>query len=259
MLLALNPPVSSHVEILDSLIVFIYRKVIQRDGLFACCINFSAACLFSIKTSLMKTLLLSFSLFMVAQLSAQSSETLSIGASAPAADVKMMDISGAQFSLSELKKPGGLLVIFSCNGCPFVVGSEGSEGWEGRYDELRILSESNNIGMALINSNEAKRDKGDDMKSMKTRAEEHGFAKCKYLLDVNSQVANAFYARTTPHVYLFDTNMKLVYKGAIDDNVDDHNKVKEPYLKEAIKNLAAGKKIKPEETKPVGCSIKRVG
>ena len=53
--------------------------------------------------------------------------------------------------------------------------------------------------------------------------------------------------------------MKLVYKGAIDDNVDDSKAVKEPYLKNAINQLAAGKKIKPEETKPVGCSIKRVG
>lgn len=160
--------------------------------------------------------------------------------------------------MNDLKKSGGLLVIFSCNGCPFVVGSEGSEGWEGRYDELRELTENNNIGMALINSNEAKRAKGDDLKSMKSRAEDHGFAKCKYLLDVNSAVANAFFARTTPHVYLFDGNMKLVYKGAIDDNVDDSKKVKEPYLKNAIADLTAGKKIKPEETKPVGCSIKRV-
>jgi hypothetical protein len=190
---------------------------------------------------------------------AQSAETLSIGDAAPATAVKMADISGSQYSLSDVKKQNGLLVVFSCNGCPFVVGSEGSEGWEGRYEELRALADGNNIGMALINSNEAKREKGDDLKSMKVRAEEHGFSNCKYLLDVNSTVANAFYARTTPHVYLFDGSMKLVYKGAIDDNVDDSKKVKESYLKNAIKNLAAGKKIKPEETKPVGCSIKRVG
>jgi hypothetical protein len=97
------------------------------------------------------------------------------------------------------------------------------------------------------------------MKGMQTRAKEHGFAQCKYLLDVNSTVADAFFARTTPHVFLFDSSMKLVYKGAIDDNVADSSMVKETYLKDALKNLAAGKKIKPQETKPVGCSIKRVG
>jgi hypothetical protein len=188
-----------------------------------------------------------------------SSETLTIGSTAPMADLKIKDISGTELCLNDINGKGGLLVVFSCNGCPFVVGSEGSEGWEGRYEELRSLAESKGIGMALINSNEAKREKGDDLKSMQERAAQHGFNKCKYLLDVNSKLANAFYARTTPHVYLFDSNMKLVYKGAIDDNVDDSKAVKEPYLKNAINQLAAGKKIKPEETKPVGCSIKRVG
>ena len=207
----------------------------------------------------MRKFFLSVAILSASFMTAQTSETLNIGAVAPAPDVKMTDISGAQYSLADLKNSGGLLVVFSCNGCPFVVGSEGSEGWEGRYDGLREIAEANNIGMALINSNEAKRDKGDDMKGMKTRAEEHGFSKCKYLLDVNSTVANAFFARTTPHVYLFDGNMKLVYKGAIDDNVDDSKKVKEPYLKNAMENLASGKKIKPAETKPVGCSIKRIG
>lgn len=207
----------------------------------------------------MRTLFITLAIFTASMVSGQSTETLKVGAEAPAINIKMTDITGSQYSLADLKKSGGLLVIFSCNGCPFVVGSEGSEGWEGRYAELNQIADANNIGMALINSNEAKRDKGDDLKSMKARAEEHGFAKCKYLLDLNSQVANAFFARTTPHVYLFDGNMKLVYKGAIDDNVDDSSKVKEPYLKNAMQNLAAGKKIKPEETKPVGCSIKRVG
>lgn len=207
----------------------------------------------------MRILLFSLAVVIASMANSQSVESLAIGSAAPAVDVKMMDITGKEYSLADARKSGGLLVIFSCNGCPFVVGSEGSEGWEGRYEELRRLAESSNIGMALINSNEAKRDKGDDLKSMKARAEEHGFSKCLYLLDEKSTVANAFSARTTPHVYLFDGAMKLVYKGAIDDNVDDSQKVKEPYLKNAIQNLAAGKKIKPEETKPVGCSIKRVG
>jgi hypothetical protein len=214
---------------------------------------------FQPKQNTMRIFFLSLALLSISFMSGQSTETLKIGDSAPASDVKMTNISGEGYTLADLKKSGGLLVIFSCNGCPFVVGSEGSEGWEGRYDGLRQLTEKNNIGMALINSNEAKRDKGDDLKSMKTRAEEHGFAKCNYLLDEKSTVANAFFARTTPHVYLFDGNMKLVYKGAIDDNVDDSKKVKQHYLNDAIESLAKGKKIKTEETKPVGCSIKRVG
>jgi hypothetical protein len=188
-----------------------------------------------------------------------NTETLAIGNAAPLVDYKMQDISGVEYSLNYLRGQKGLLVIFSCNGCPFVVGSEGSEGWEGRYAGIHALAEKNGIGMALINSNEAKRDKGDDMKSMQERAKSKGFDNCKYLLDVNSKLANAFFARTTPHVYLFDADMKLVYKGAIDDNVDDAKAVKEHYLNDAIEQLSSGKKIKTSETKPVGCSIKRVG
>jgi thioredoxin-related protein len=206
------------------------------------------------------TLLLTFVFFgAIASVAQQSNETLTLGSPAPLTDHKMQDITGKQFALNDIKGSKGLLVIFSCNGCPFVVGSEGSEGWEGRYEGIRALADKNGIGMALINSNEAKRDKGDDMASMQERAKMHGFYQCKYLLDVNSKLANAFYARTTPHVYLFDADLKLVYKGAIDDNVDDAKAVKEHYLNDAIEQLSSGKKIKTPETKPVGCSIKRVG
>lgn len=184
-------------------------------------------------------------------------ETIAIGAAAPKTDHKMKSISGRELSLNDIRKDNGLLVVFSCNTCPFVVGGENSEGWEGRYDELREFAEANKIGFVLVNSNEGKRDKGDDLESMKTRAREHGFAKCNYVLDVNSELANAFYARTTPHVFLFNKDMKLAYKGAIDDNVENSKKVVAPYVKDAISNLVSGKEIDPAETKPVGCSIKR--
>ncbi|MFM7726151.1 MAG: hypothetical protein ACKO7B_05595, partial [Flavobacteriales bacterium] len=82
----------------------------------------------------MRTFIFSLSILFSSLVAAQNPETLAIGTAAPATEVKMMDISGKEYSLSDLKKPGGLLVVFSCNGCPFVVGSEGSEGWEGRYD-----------------------------------------------------------------------------------------------------------------------------
>lgn len=186
-------------------------------------------------------------------------ESLAIGAAAPKADYKMTDISGKAFSLNELKKENGLLVIFSCNTCPFVVGAEGyGEGWEGRYPELQKIADEKKIGMVLVNSNEAKREKGDNLEDMKTRAKEHGFFNSKYVYDKNSELANAFGARTTPHVFLFDKNMKLIYKGAIDDNNESASKVSKTYLKDAMTSAAAGKTVAVSESKPVGCSIKRV-
>ena len=79
-----------------------------------------------------------------------------------------------------------------------------------------------------------------------------------YVVDNNSELANAFGAKTTPHVFLFDKDMKLVCKGAIDDNVKNAAEVKDAYLMNAMRLLALGNKIPTNETKATGCSIKRV-
>ena len=79
-----------------------------------------------------------------------------------------------------------------------------------------------------------------------------------YLMDENHVVADAFGARTTPHVYMFDKNAMLAYRGSIDDNSENKSEVKEHYLKDAIKAMAAGNEISPNITKSIGCSIKRV-
>ncbi|MDZ4752672.1 MAG: redoxin family protein [Flavobacteriales bacterium] len=185
-------------------------------------------------------------------------ETLALGAKAPNAELKMDDISGTQMSLNDLKKDNGLLVIFSCNTCPFVVGSDDSEGWEVKYAELRKLCEMQNIGMVLVNSNEAKREKGDNMADMKTRATANGFGHVSYVLDQNSVLADAFGARTTPHVFLFDKDLKLAYRGAIDETSANPKDAKSPYLSNAMSNMTAGKTIDPNDTRPMGCSIKRI-
>jgi hypothetical protein len=78
-----------------------------------------------------------------------------------------------------------------------------------------------------------------------------------YVLDKNSEMADAFGALTTPHVYLFDADMKLVYRGAIDDNVKKSSEVTAFYLQDALNNMAKGETIEPQITRQLGCSIKR--
>ena len=112
--------------------------------------------------------------------------------------------------------------------------------------------------MALVNSNEAKRSGEDSIEEMKKHATERGYGELAYLVDEKSALANAFGAKTTPHIFLFDKEWKLVYEGAIDDNSKDAKSVKAAYLKDALNNLKAGKKISPNNTKSIGCSIKRV-
>ena len=183
---------------------------------------------------------------------------LEIGSKAPMADVKMANIDNSMHSLESLKGENGLLVVFSCNTCPFVIGREGkSEGWEGRYNGLHEQAEALGVGMVLINSNEAKREGDDSMGAMSKHAKTVAYT-MPYLLDEQHKLADAFGARTTPHVYLFNKDLELAYKGAIDDNVDSAKEVKEHYLSNAMMNMVKGKKAKPESTKPLGCSIKRV-
>lgn len=185
-------------------------------------------------------------------------QTIALGTTLPMGTHKMKDISGKEITLQESKGENGLLVVFSCNTCPFVIGNgDDNAGWEGRYGAVADSATKNKIGMVLVNSNEAKRGDGDSFDDMVKRSKEKGY-KSKYVVDLNSMVANAFGAKTTPHVFLFDKNLKLVYRGSIDDNVRVPGEVKEHYLFNALNEVAAGKTPKVTDTKPVGCSIKRV-
>uniref|UniRef100_UPI0032166647 redoxin domain-containing protein n=1 Tax=uncultured Draconibacterium sp. TaxID=1573823 RepID=UPI0032166647 len=175
---------------------------------------------------------------------------LEIGDKAVLTEVKMTDVSGERISLADVKKGNGILVLFSCNQCPFVL------RWEGRYNDIKAWADKNNVGMIVLNSNYQKRDGDDSFEAMQKKAKEKGY-NFYYVVDKESQIANAFGGQTTPHVFLFDGNWKLAYKGAIDDSYESANNVKQAYLKDAIKSLGSGEEVALTETKPVGCGIKR--
>jgi peroxiredoxin len=174
---------------------------------------------------------------------------LEIGKAIPSADVKMMDVSGKEISLADAKGENGLLVMFSCNTCPYVKLSES------RIKELSKVAKANKVGMVLINSNEAQRSDEDSFDAMKQYATAQGYD-FNYVVDKNSKIADAFGATRTPHCFLFDKK-GLVYRGAIDDNIRDANDAKEHFLKDAIVAVGTGKAVKTSATKSVGCSIKR--
>lgn len=175
---------------------------------------------------------------------------LAIGDKAVHPDVKMKDVSGAEISLNDALKENGLLVMFSCNTCPFVV------AWEDRFNEVKEWADKNDVGMIVLNSNYQKRSGADSLEEMKKKAEAEDYT-FNYVVDKESKIANAFGGQTTPHVFLFDGDMKLAYKGAIDDNYKDADGVKNAYLKDALISLGNDKSIAVAETKPLGCGIKR--
>lgn len=178
-------------------------------------------------------------------------EMLPIGVKAPRPDYKMQNIDGEQLSLQDLKKENGLLVIFTCNTCPFVL------AWEDQYPKLGEMAAENKMGMVLVNSNASKRGTEDSMEAMENHYGLAGY-NVPYVVDENSTLANAFGARTTPHVYLFDSEMKLRYRGSINDKYENKDKeARTFYLKNAIENMVKGEEIEPATTKEIGCSIKR--
>jgi peroxiredoxin len=176
-------------------------------------------------------------------------DELAIGAKAPMVDHEVEDVSGEMLSLQEVAKENGLLVNFSCNTCPWV------GRWEDRYNPIAQLAEEHGIGVIALNPNTSYRDQGESMEDMKARAEKSNY-QFPYALDEESKLATAFGATRTPHIYLFNKDMELVYRGAIDDNAASAEEVEEPYLKDAIKALAAGNEITPKTTKSLGCTIK---
>lgn len=179
-----------------------------------------------------------------------------LGDEAPLTKRKMAAVDGSELSLESAQKARGLLVVFSCNTCPFVVGNENFPGWERQYNDLHQAAEKAGIGMILINSNEAKRADEDSMEKMKEHAKKMGYT-MPYVVDQDSKLANAFGAKTTPHVYLLDANQKLVYCGSIDNTWDTKRTTDINYLADAMDQLKNGTSITTSTTDPRGCSIKR--
>lgn len=178
-------------------------------------------------------------------------EPLPLGADLPKAEVKMKDVSGKEISLREVKTDKGLLVMFSCNTCPYVIKNQS------RTYEICKYAMGSGLGVAVLNSNEAKRGDDDSYEEMKAYAKEQGYG-WHYLVDQQSALADAFGANRTPECFLFDGKGKLVYHGAIDDNPNDASAVSRKHLRMAVDEVLNGKDVTIKQSKSVGCGIKRL-
>ncbi|MEO6316697.1 MAG: redoxin family protein [Chitinophagaceae bacterium] len=177
---------------------------------------------------------------------------LPIGASLPLSDIKMKDVSGVLVSLKEAAAGNGLLVMFSCNTCPYVIKNQA------RTKAVCAFAKDNNIGVIVLNSNEGGRKNGESLADMQAYARQQSY-NWFYALDSDNLLADAFGATRTPECFLFDKNNKLVYHGAIDDSPADVSEVKRNHLKLAITELAQGTNVSVKESRSIGCSIRRRG
>lgn len=201
----------------------------------------------------MKTTFLSIAagLTLMAQAAfAQNTVILNPGDNMPGKDIALMSTEGKKTNLQSAMGDNGVLVMFSCNTCPYVVKNEPVTKSTMQY------AAAHKVGMVIINSNEARRDGDDSPAEMKKYARKQRFT-VPYLADDNAKLADLFGAGHTPEIFLFDKNGKLVYKGAMNDNPSDPGAATTSYINNAIDAVAAGKTPSPQTTKSIGCSIKR--
>lgn len=169
-----------------------------------------------------------------------------------AMNFKLKNIDGQMIALSDFSSEKGVVVIFTCNHCPFSV------AYEDRIIELDKKYKKLGFPVVAINPNDPISYPEDSFENMKVRAQEKGFT-FPYIFDENQEVFPKYGATKTPHVYLLENKkdkFEVAYIGAIDDNSKEAISVEKTYLANAIDALLAGKKPEPNLTKAVGCSIK---
>jgi len=169
-----------------------------------------------------------------------------------ATDFSLKSTNGKMVSLKDYKNAKGFVVIFTCNHCPF------AKAYEDRIIALDKKYSGLGYPVIAINPNNPAKQADDSFDKMKIRAKEKGFT-FPYLFDDGQKIYPQYGATKTPHVYLLQKTAKgneVKYIGAIDDNYEDEQAVKEKYLEDAIKALLNNKEITVKETKAIGCSIK---
>lgn len=172
--------------------------------------------------------------------------TLALGARAPDFDLPAVD--GKRYSLTSFADKHALVVMFSCNHCPYV------KDFEGRMVSIQRDYAAKGVQLVAINSNDEKAYPEDSFDAMVKRAKEKGF-NFPYLRDQSQKIVEAYGGVCTPHVFAFDSGRVLRYRGRIDDSRDP-SKVTSHDLRNALDDLLRGVAVRVPDTKPFGCSIK---
>jgi len=176
--------------------------------------------------------------------------TLQPGQIAP--DFKLPSTEGKEYSRSDFDKYKYLVVFFTCNHCPYVIGSD--EITRETVNKFSPLG----VGFVGINSNSENTYPEDSFPNMIKRMEKHNFP-WVYLYDKSQEIAKAYGALKTPHFYVFNEERKLVYTGRGVDSPRDTSRMTVNNLDVALEELTAGKPISVPLTNPIGCNIKWEG
>ena len=175
------------------------------------------------------------------------STMLELGTKAP--DFNLPATDGKDRGPADFQGAKALLIVFTCNHCPY------AQAVEDRL--VRIAEDFGPKGLAtvLINSNDVVNYPDDSFDKMKERAKAKGFP-FPYCLDETQDVAREYHAACTPDPFLFDADQRLAYRGRIDDNWQEPDKVTRHELREAIEAVLEGRPAASEQIASMGCNIK---
>ena len=171
-----------------------------------------------------------------------------------ATDFELKNIDGNMVSLGQMKYSSakGFILVFTCNHCPF------AKKYEDRIIALSKKYEPLGFPLVAINPNDVEQESEDSFENMQKRAKEKNYP-FPYLIDETQVLTYTYGAAKTPHVYILkkeNGKLKVAYIGAIDDNVQYADLVKEKHVEKAVDELLAGKPVTKAMTKAIGCTIK---
>ncbi len=173
--------------------------------------------------------------------------TMSIGSKA--IDFKLPATDGRSYSLGDFDDAETLVLFFTCNHCPYVIGSD---------EVTRKTAEkysTKGVKFVGINSNSKNTYADDDFSHMVSRMEEFNFP-WVYLYDESQDIARAYGALRTPHFYVFDKERRLVYTGRGVDNPKNSELITVNDLDRTLEEITSGKPVSIEVTNPLGCNVK---
>jgi peroxiredoxin len=176
--------------------------------------------------------------------------TLQIGERAP--DFRLPATDGKTYALNDFEKDPVLVIFFTCNHCPYVIGSDESTRQTAEKFSPR------GVRFVAINSNSRNTYAEDDFPHMVKRMREEKFPWI-YLHDESQEVARAYGALRTPHFYVFDRDRRLIYTGRAVDNPRQAERSKTHDLDRALEEHLSGKPITMPMTNPIGCNVKWEG
>lgn len=169
-----------------------------------------------------------------------------------AMEFELKNVDGKYVSLSDYKDEKGVIVVFTCNHCPY------AQAWEQRIIELDKRFDDQAYPVVAIQPNDPELAPGDSFDKMKERAAEKNYP-FPYLMDETQEVYRTYGATRTPHLYILENqggDFIVQYIGAVDDNYKNPDAVQKRYAANAVKALIKGENPEPAKTKAIGCSIK---